>query len=59
MSFCLFLYVTNGQSYMDGKAKILLIDNHALILEGIQKMLECIPEVQVSDIATSGKIAAD
>lgn len=59
MSFCLFLYVTNRQSYMDGKAEILLIDDHALILEGIQRMLERIPEVQISDTATSGKVAAE
>lgn len=59
MSFCLFLYVTNRQIYMDGKAEILLIDDHALILEGIQRVLERIPEVQISDTATSGKVAAE
>lgn len=52
------MYVTNGQSYMDGKTEVLLIDDHALILEGIQRMLECIPEVIVADTATSGKTAA-
>ncbi len=59
MSFCLFLYVTNRQSYMDGKAEILLIDDHALILEGIQRVFERIPEVCISDTATSGKVAAE
>lgn len=52
------MYATNRQSYMDGKIEVLLIDDHALILEGIQRMLECIPEVKVADTATSGRAAA-
>lgn len=44
---------------MNGKIDVLLVDDHALILEGIQRVLEQITEVQVADTATSGKVAAD
>lgn len=42
---------------MDGKSKILLVDDHALILEGVQRVFEQLPEVEVTDTATSGKEA--
>ena len=34
---------------MEKKAEILLVDDHALILEGMQRMLELVPGVKVAD----------
>lgn len=42
---------------MANKAEILLVDDHALILEGICKILDRIPEVVVADAVTSGNEA--
>ena len=39
------------------KAEILLVDDHALILEGICQILKRIPEVVVADAVTTGKEA--
>ena len=37
---------------MEKKAEILLVDDHALILEGMQRMLELVPGVKVADAVT-------
>lgn len=42
---------------MEEKAEILLVDDHALILEGMHRILGRIPEVKVTDAVTSGKEA--
>lgn len=42
---------------MEEKAEILLVDDHTLILEGMRRVLDCIPEVRVADAVTSGKEA--
>lgn len=42
---------------MEEKAGILLVDDHALILEGMYRILGRIPEVKVTDAVTSGKEA--
>lgn len=42
---------------MEEKAEILLVDDHALILEGMYRILSHIPEVMVTDAVTSGKEA--
>lgn len=39
------------------KAEILLVDDHALILEGVGQILRRIPEVVVADAVTTGKEA--
>lgn len=44
---------------METKAEILLVDDHALILEGMQRMLELVPGVKVADAVTSGTRAAE
>lgn len=42
---------------MEEKVGILLVDDHALILEGMYRILDRIPEVEVTDAVTSGKEA--
>lgn len=44
---------------MEVTAEILLVDDHALVLEGMQRMLESIPNVRVANAVTSGKKAAE
>lgn len=39
---------------MEAKAEILLVDDHALVLEGMRRMLESVPDVRVADAVTSG-----
>lgn len=42
---------------MEERAEILLVDDHALILEGMYRILDRIPEVKVADAVTCGKEA--
>lgn len=42
---------------MDNKTSILLVDDHSLILQGIRKIVEQIPEVGFTDAITSGEEA--
>lgn len=51
--------VTIEQSTMDGKAEILLVDDHALILEGLRGIFDRLPDVRVADAVTSGKEAVE
>ena len=44
---------------MEAKAEILLVDDHALVLEGMRRMLESVPDVRVADAVTSGAKAAE
>ena len=44
---------------MEAKAEILLVDDHALVLEGMRRMLESVPDVGVADAVTSGAKAAE
>lgn len=44
---------------MEEKAEILLVDDHALMLEGIRWMIEQIPDVVVADAVTSGTEAVE
>lgn len=39
------------------KAELLVVDDHSLILEGICKIVNKMPEVTVADAVTSGKQA--
>lgn len=43
---------------MGERAEILLVDDHALILEGICQVLKQLPEVVVADVVRTGKEAA-
>lgn len=43
---------------MEEKAEILLVDDHSLILEGICRILDRVPEVVVADAVTTGHEAA-
>ncbi len=42
----------------EGKLELLLVDDHSLILEGIKRVLENIPEVTVVNAVTDGEKAA-
>ena len=42
---------------MKEKAEILIVDDHALILEGLCKVLGRIPEVVVANAVTTGREA--
>lgn len=42
----------------DGKAEILLVDDHSLILQGVRRIVEQIPEVALAHAVTSGAEAS-
>lgn len=46
-----------NRNYMEERAEILLVDDHTLILEGMYRILDRIPEVKVADAVTSGREA--
>mgnify|MGYP003211072852 FL=1 len=41
------------------KAELLVVDDHSLVLEGICKIVNKMPDVTVADAVTSGKRAAE
>ena len=43
----------------DAKAKMLVVDDHSLILDGICRIVNKIPEVLIADAVTSGKQAIE
>lgn len=47
--------INTDKGYMEAKAEILLVDDHALVLEGMRRMLESVPDVRVADAVTSGQ----
>ena len=43
----------------EARARLLVVDDHSLVLEGICHVLERVPEVIVEDTATSGRKALE
>lgn len=50
--------MSKGGLKMENKAEILLVDDHSLILEGICRILERVPEVIIADAVTTSHEAA-